>query len=208
MTFLSVAKEHGLDNDFVLFTLLAYSGCRIGELQALKWSDIDFEEHTIRITKTYYNPNNNKRSYKLTPPKTDSSIRTISIDPTVIKLLQDHETVQDELKQINHEFYIDNNFVFTGNEGYPMVYRTIANRMIRLMAMTGIKKHITPHSFRHTHTSLLIEANVHIKEIQERLGHADIATTMNIYAAMTKDMKKEASTRFSNLMKDFSKILD
>lgn len=209
MTFLSVAKEHGLDNDFVLFTLLAYSGCRIGELQALKWSDIDFEEHTIRITKTYYNPNNNKRSYKLTPPKTDSSIRTISIDPTVIKLLQDHETVQDELKQINHEFYIDNNFVFTGNEGYPMVYRTIANRMIRLMAMTGIKKHITPHSFRHTHTSLLIEANVHIKEIQERLGHADIATTMNIYAAMTKDMKKEASTRFSNLMKDFSiNILD
>ena len=209
MTFLSVAKEHGLDNDFVLFTLLAYSGCRIGELQALKWSDIDFEAHTIRITKTYYNPNNNKRSYKLTPPKTDSSIRTISIDPAVIKLLQDHKTVQDELKQINHEFYIDNNFVFTGNEGYPMVYRTIANRMIRLMAMTGIKKHITPHSFRHTHTSLLIEANVHIKEIQERLGHADIATTMNIYAAMTKDMKKEASTRFSNLMKDFSiNILD
>ena len=209
MTFLSVAKEHGLDNDFVLFTLLAYSGCRIGELQALKWSDIDFEAHTIRITKTYYNPNNNKRSYKLTPPKTDSSIRTISIDPAVIKLLQDHKNIQDELKQINHEFYVDNNFVFTGNEGYPMVYRTIANRMIRLMAMTGIKKHITPHSHRHTHTSLLIEANVHIKEIQERLGHADIATTMNIYAAMTKDMKKEASTRFSNIMKDFSiNILD
>lgn len=209
MTFLSVTKEHGLDNDFVLFTLLAYSGCRIGELQALKWSDINFEAHTIRITKTYYNPNNNKRSYKLTPPKTDSSIRTISIDPAVIKLLQDHKSVQDELKQINQEFYIDNNFVFTGNEGYPIVYRTAADRMIRLMGKTGIKKHVTPHSFRHTHTSLLIEANVHIKEIQERLGHADIATTMNIYAAMTKDMKKEASTRFSNLMKDFSiNILD
>src|SRR5699024_9854989 len=204
MTFLSVAKEHGLDNDFVLFTLLAYSGCRIGELQALKWTDIDFKAHTIRITKTYYNPNNNKRSYKLTPPKTDSSIRTISIDPAVIKLLQDHKNIQDELKQINHEFYVDNNFVFTGNEGYPMVYRTVADRMIRLMTMTDVKKHITPHSFRHSHVALLIEANVHIKEIQERCGHADIATTMNIYAAMTKDMKKEASTRFSNLMKDFS----
>ena len=204
MTFLSGAKEHGLDNDFVLFTLLAYSGCRIGELQALKWSDIDFKAHTIRITKTYYNPNNNKRSYKLTPPKTDSSIRTLSIDPAVIKLLQDHKNIQDELKQINHEFYVDNNFVFTGNEGYPMVYRTVADRMIRLMAMTDVKKHITPHSFRHSHVALLIEANVHIKEIQERCGHADIATTMNIYAAMTKDMKKEASTRFSNLMKDFS----
>lgn len=206
-TFLSLTKEHGLDNDFVLFSLLAYSGCRIGELQSLKWSDIDFKENTIRITKTYYNPNNNKRSYKITPPKTEDSIRKLSIDPMIIKLLQQHQATQNELKALNHEFYIDNNFVFTGNEGYPMVYRTVADRMIRLMAKTDINKHITPHSFRHTHTSLLIEANVHIKEIQERLGHADIATTMDIYAHMTKGIKKEASTRFSNLMKDFSGTL-
>ena len=206
-TFLAVAKGNGLDNDFLVFTLLAYSGMRVGELQALKWSDIDFDDHTIRITKTYYNPNNNKRSYKLQTPKTDSSIRTISIDPSVIKLLHDHRDNQNDLKNTNHDFYVDSNFIFTGNEGYPMVYRTIANRMARILDKTDIQKHVTPHSFRHTHTSLLIEANVHIKEIQERCGHADIATTMNVYASMTKDIKKEASTRFSNLMKDFSGTL-
>jgi len=53
----------------------------------------------------------------------------------------------------------------------------------------------------------LIEAGVHIKEIQERLGYSDINKTMDIYAHMTKNMKKEASTKFSNLMKDLSKNL-
>ncbi|PFN31010.1 integrase [Bacillus cereus] len=52
-----------------------------------------------------------------------------------------------------------------------------------------------------------MEANVHIKEIQERLGHSDINTTMDIYAHMTKNIKKEASNKFSNLMKDLSKNL-
>lgn len=49
-----------------------------------------------------------------------------------------------------------------------------------------------------------MEVDVHIKEIQERLGHSDIKTTMDIYAHMTKNLKKEASTKFSNLMKDLS----
>ncbi|MES9737025.1 tyrosine-type recombinase/integrase, partial [Peribacillus frigoritolerans] len=50
-----------------------------------------------------------------------------------------------------------------------------------------------PHSFRHTHTSLLIEAGVGVKEIQQRLGHTDINTTMNIYAHMTANMEEKAS---------------
>ncbi|WP_223280659.1 tyrosine-type recombinase/integrase [Virgibacillus halodenitrificans] len=81
----------------------------------------------------------------------------------------------------------------------------ISIRMQRLLMKTNISKHVTPHSFRHTHTSLLIEANVHIKEIQERLGHSDINTTMDIYAHMTRNLKKEASTKFGNLMKTLSK---
>lgn len=54
-------------------------------------------------------------------------------------------------------------------------------RMERLLNMTNINKNVTPPSFRNTHTSLLIEADVHIKEIQERLGHSDINTTIDIY---------------------------
>jgi integrase len=85
--FLSVAKEHGLSMDHLLFATLAYTGMRSGELLALKWSDINFQKKTLRITKTYYNPNNNNTDYKLGSPKTKNSIRIIMIDDKLAALL-------------------------------------------------------------------------------------------------------------------------
>ncbi|WP_240733104.1 tyrosine-type recombinase/integrase [Jeotgalibacillus sp. S-D1] len=64
--------------------------------------------------------------------------------------------------------------------------KLVAIRLQRLLRKLEINKYITPYSFRHTHTSLLIEAGAGLKEVQERLGHSDINTTMNIYAHMTK----------------------
>lgn len=209
--FLLMAKNKGLDNDLLTFTTLAYTGLRVGELLALKWSDIDFDAHTLRVSKTYFNASNNLREYELLTPKTNESIRTITIDEIVINLLLDHQDKQEQIKKENEPFYKDEGFIFTNNQGYPRLVRHVGYRMERLLKMVNNgkdedeKKHVTPHSFRHTHTSLLIEANVHIKEIQERLGHSDINTTMDIYAHMTKEIKKEASARFSNLMKDLSK---
>src|SRR5690606_15759577 len=205
--FLTVTKTYGLENDLLAFTMLAYTGLRIGEMLALKWSDIDFEANTLRVIKTYYNPTNNKMKYQLLTPKTDGSIRTITIDPIIINLLTAHKLEQNRIKKENSPFYLDNDFIFTTNEGYTKTIKHFAIRMERILKKTNIKKHVTPHSFRHTHTSLLIEANVHIKEIQERLGHSDINTTMDIYAHMTKNIKKEASMKFANLMKDLSNNL-
>ncbi|WP_257009734.1 tyrosine-type recombinase/integrase [Evansella halocellulosilytica] len=111
------------------------------------------------------------------------------------------------LKKENEPFYKDNGFIFATNEGYPKTIKAVAIRLQRVLKNTSIDKHITPHSFRHTHTSLLIEANVHIKEIQERLGHSDINTTMDIYAHMTKNLKKEAVDKFHGFMLGISKNL-
>ncbi|MGH0950470.1 tyrosine-type recombinase/integrase [Bacillus mycoides] len=205
--FLTVAKNEGLEGDLLAFTMLAYTGLRIGEMVALKWSDIDLDNQTLRVIKTYYNPTNNKLKYTILPPKTECSIRTITIDPLLIDLLQLHKQEQKKVKEENKPFYNNNDFIFSTNEGYPKTIKHLSIRMQRLLKKTCIQKQVTPHSFRHTHTSLLIEANVHIKEIQERLGHSDINTTMDIYAHMTKNIKKEASNKFSNLMKDLSKNL-
>lgn len=59
---------------------------------------------------------------------------------------------------------------------------------------------ITPHGFRHTHCSLLFESGASIKEVQERLGHKDIKTTMNIYAHVTPKSIKETGDRFAKFM--------
>lgn len=205
--FLEVAKyHHSPQNSFEVFTTLAYTGMRAGELLALKWSDIDFENNTISITKTYYNPNNNKKHYQILTPKTESSIGKISVDPHVIQLLKDYKVnVQDTWK---NELYVDNNFVFTDVNGYPLVIKKLSTWIQTIMKKTDItNKHISTHSFRHTHCALLIEAGVHIKEIQERLRHKDINTTMNIYAKITNSYKKDASQKFSKLMENVSKEL-
>ncbi|NJH67192.1 tyrosine-type recombinase/integrase [Staphylococcus agnetis] len=204
--FLKVAKyNHSPQNSFEVFSTLAYTGLRAGELIALKWSDIDFENNTISITKTYYNPNNNKKKYQILTPKTDSSIGKISVDPKIIMLLKDYKVnVQDKWK---NELYVDNNFVFTDNNGYPLVIKKLQLWIKAILKKTNINKNISTHSFRYTHCALLIEAGVHIKEIQERLRHKDINTTMNIYAKITNSYKKDASQKFSQLMENATKEL-
>ena len=73
--------------------------------------------------------------------------------------------------------------------------------MARMLKLSGLNEELTPHSLRHTHTSLLAEARVGLEEIMERLGHADDEITRKVYLHVTKTMKKEASQKFSELMK-------
>lgn len=83
-------REHGLDLDLECFCLLAFSGIRSGELCALNWSDIEFDNNEIRIIKTLYNEDNNMRNYESTPSKTEGSIRSVTIENEIIQLLRSH----------------------------------------------------------------------------------------------------------------------
>ncbi|MGN7403511.1 tyrosine-type recombinase/integrase [Cytobacillus praedii] len=205
-TFLETAKDHGEVDDYVIFLTLAWTGLRAGELVALKWKDINFNECTINITKTYYNPTNNTKKYKLLPPKTDGSIRKIDVEEEVISALKKHLLKQKELKlEVGKEYY-DKDFVFVRFNppyyGYPHFVKTIENRMESLLKKTpSIEKRLTPHSLRHTHTSLLAEAGVELLQIMDRLGHTEDETTTQVYLHITKDRKKEASQKFAQLMR-------
>ncbi|MBD7966248.1 site-specific integrase [Fictibacillus norfolkensis] len=200
--FLNLSNTDGLEMDQLVFTTLSYTGLRIGELLALKWADVDLGQGKLRVTKTLYNPTNNYEKYELLTPKTSGSIRTIRIDDMLVNMLNKHRIRQNEIKLKNRKIYKDSGFIFARDDGHPQLRKVIETRLKRLLKKAGIEKNITPHSFRHTHTSLLIEAGVGVKEIQQRLGHTDINTTMNIYAHMTANMEEKASQQFSKLMKD------
>ena len=200
--FLKTAQKQGLD--YEAFRLLSFSGMRVGELCALKWSDLNFTDNTLRITKTYYNPNNNIKKYELLTPKTKTSIRTIDIDPGVMEDLKRLKTRQAELKIKHRNCYHDEDFVFVyfhNNYGYPLKIKTIENHMAQLLKFAGLNNNLTPHSLRHTHTSLLAEAGAGLEAIMQRLGHKNDDTTRNIYLHVTKPVKKETSQKFSELMK-------
>jgi integrase len=199
--FLKLAETDGLVLDHLIFTVLSYTGLRIGELLALKWTDFNEKQATIRITKTIYNPTNNFEKYQLLTPKTKGSVRTIDIDETLVTMLKKHRVKQNEIKLKNRLIYLDNGFIFAREDGHPQLRKVMETRLKRLLKKAGIGKNITPHSFRHTHASLMVEAGANIKEVMDQLGHTDTKTTMMIYTHVTQSMKEKTSHQFSKLMK-------
>ena len=203
--FFGVVERDGMDFDKEVFTLLLYSGMRLGELLALKESDLIGDE--IRITKTLYVPNNNMREYELLTPKTKGSIRTIDLDTAVIELLKVRIDLNHTKRKImldSKSEYNDEGFIFCRDNGYPYIQKNFNIRMQRILRKTSIAKPLTPHCFRHTHISLLVEAGVDINTIMRRVGHDDMETTMKIYTHITDKMKKDAAekikTHFSNVL--------
>lgn len=169
---------------------------------SLKWSDINFVENTIRITKTLYNENNNMKSYEITPPKTKGSIRTIQMEPEIMNLLQLHKKRQIKIKlRIGNllEDYHNEDFVFCRENSYPFAPANILRRMNRLLTKTSIQKHATPHIFRYTMISMMAEAKIDVATIMKRVGHEDINNTMKIYTHVTNKTKEDASDKVRNL---------
>ncbi|MFU2014514.1 tyrosine-type recombinase/integrase [Peribacillus butanolivorans] len=122
----------------------------------LKWGDFNEKQGSIRVTKTLYNPNNHFEKYQLLTPKTKGSVRTIRIDEMLINMLKKHRLKQNENKLKNRLVYQDNGFIFARENGHPQLRKVIETWLKRLLKKAEIEKNITPHSFRHTHTSLLI----------------------------------------------------
>ncbi|MEI2400424.1 site-specific integrase [Paenibacillus sp. FSL H8-0259] len=202
--FLETARVHGLDRDYEIFHTLAYTGIRVGELCALMDSAANAKESTIKINKTLYNPNNNSTQYVLNTPKTKSSIREIIVDEEVINNITNLQKYNEMEKAIKKEAYHDHGFIFCKRgqfAGYPEVIKMIQLRMARLLRIAGLSLELTPHSLRHTHTSLCAEAGVSLEQIMERLGHKDDKITKTIYLHITKPKKKEASQKFTELMR-------
>ncbi|AUJ25216.1 site-specific integrase [Virgibacillus dokdonensis] len=169
--FLKTAYKQGLHLDHPIFLTLAYTGIRIGELCTLKESDLQIKNGTyfLNINKTYYNPKKNIKQYELVTPKTKNSVRKIDLDEMVIKVLQELMEFNAKVKEEFADEYYDKGYMFVNTTtylGYPIYPKVIEQRMKRLLKLANLKnKTISPHTLRHTHTSLLAEAGVSIERI-------------------------------------------
>lgn len=177
-------KKYSYYFDYVLYSVLLATGCRFGEAVALTWSDIDFENATIDINKSY-----NRLVDIVGTPKSKAGYRVISIDQKTINLLRLYKNRQRQL------------FSEVGGKAPKVVFATptrkYQNTAIRQDALDRRLKEIgcprfTFHAFRHTHASLLLNAGISYKELQYRLGHATLAMTKDIYSHLSKDKEKEA----------------
>lgn len=205
LIFLDTAYKFGVPLDYEIFTMLAYTGIRIGELEGLQEQAFKPSINKIKIIKNYTNETNNYKKFELGPPKTTSSIRELEIDPEITTMMLGLIEKSKMIKHNNPTHY-DQGFIFGQQKGrylgYPIPEAVINKRMKRIIRISGLDKDLSPHSMRHTFTSLMAEAGVSLEQVMEMLGHANDKMTTRVYLHTTKPKKRDAVEKYSNLLKN------
>lgn len=159
----------------IIFQMLFWLGCRVGELLALTSQDIDFENGTVNISKTYYR--RNQTDY-VTPPKTESSNRKITIPKFLAEEMKD---------------FVDRQYGLTPEDRiFPITDRAIQKKMKQKTNQAKLKP-IRVHDLRHSHIALLIEKGMQPLVIAQRVGHDSVNTTMNIYGHLYPNKQKQVA---------------
>ena len=208
---------------YPVFATMLGTGMRVGEVTGLRWEDVDFEQNTININHTlvYFSREGQGKGlyFAINTPKTKASERTIPMIESVREALLIEKAYQEDMgiKSVaTVDGYTD--FIFVnrfGNVQHQGTLNKALRRIIRDCNEEIIDSHkgndepvllpkFSCHILRHTFTTRLCEADVNIKVIQSALGHSDVRTTLDIYADVTKDLKREEFEAFDDFMKSNS----
>ena len=182
--FYQIIEQVNNDDMKLMLKLLFWTGLRIGEARALKSDDIDFENKTISVTKTYTHL---KGKDVITTPKTKGSIRTIKIDDILAKDIKEY---------LDKALYIiDDDFIFRHQ-------KTSYTAKFKKVVLKVLKKDLRIHDLRHSHASFLINNGVDVLLISKRLGHTNTTMTLNTYSHLYPDKEGEAIDLINKIKKD------
>lgn len=217
-----VAKNPFFYKWFPFFTFLLGTGCRIGEAIGVRWDDIDLENRVIDINHslTYYSRSDDsfKCEFRVSEPKTEAGTRIIPMMQQVYNVLKDEYERQEE-----EGFCVENvdgmtNFVFTNRFGMPHNPAAVNRAIKRIVDAHNSEEEVKAkkekrdpvmipsfscHIFRHTFASRFCENETNVKVIQEVMGHADVSTTMNIYADVNQDVTRASIEKLAKNMNVF-----
>lgn len=207
---------------YPFFMFLLGTGCRIGEAIGIRWDDIDFDNRIISVNHslTYYHRSDDsfRCEFRVSEPKTEAGVRFIPMMPQVYDVLKGEYERQKAEGFCSCNIDGMTNFVFTNRFGNPHNPAAV-NRAIKRIVDThnaeeeveAKKKRREPvmiprfscHIFRHTFASRFCEHETNIKVIQEVMGHADVSTTMNIYAEANPDVTRASIEKLAKNMDVF-----
>jgi integrase len=161
------------------------TGMRKSELLGLRWRNVDLYNRSLSVLDTIVKQPDG--DVVESSPKTDSSRRAIGLSPRTVEWLKDHK------KQ--HE---PNEFVCERDNGDHLYHRNLSNKLEAKVRQSGVTE-ITFHELRHSHATILLGMGKHPKKVQERLGHSDISTTLNLYSHVSPTMQKEMAEDFDEI---------
>lgn len=182
----------------VLIRLALVTGMRRGELLGLTWPCVGTDTISIRYQEQY----SPKKGYYLGTPKTQTSIRTISLDCTTLKVLNDWRYYQQAYaEQLGNQFQNPNRLVLTNAFGtfvHPDNFR--CRHWAAMCKAADLPTGCTLHSLRHTAATLMLQAGVDIKTCAQRLGHANATMLLKVYAHVLSENDAKAADTLAGLI--------
>ena len=193
--FLQAIKGHRYE---ALFSTALFSGAREGEILGLQWPQVDLSKGTITIKHQLQKVRGSNGEYTLVPTKNSKS-RTITVAPYVVAVLRGVKRRQLENKMLHGVCWEDSGFVFTDELGRHLKHQTVYLDFKEIMKEIGCPD-IRFHDLRHSYAVVSIKAGDPIKTVQENLGHATAAFTLDVYGHVTDQMKKESASRMEQFI--------
>ena len=178
-----------------LFTLPATTGMRRGEVLGVRNADIDLDRGELSVVQSIVVVGGRPT---VSTPKTSRSVRSVSLDPGTIAILRSHRIRTIE-RQLADGVTAEGDLVFTDQHG-KVIKPDWMSRTFRSLAEEAGLPHIRLHDLRHTWATLALRNGTHPKIVQERLGHANISTTLNTYSHVTAGMQAQAVEDIANLI--------
>lgn len=179
----------------LLFTVLFFTGLRLGEALALTWKDIDFSSNTIHITKSVYV---NKGISHISTTKTKAGTRRIVINK---KLSQELQHWQEHQKHLLEKFTSDSlTLQVFQSSPITITKNSVEKQYKKILERDNTLKKIRIHDFRHSHASLLINQGEDYLVVKERLGHTSITTTIDTYSYLYPSKQKDLADKLDDLL--------
>ena len=179
---LDAAAEDRLE---ALYVLAVHTGMRQGELLALRWQDVDMENAVVSVRRTLTRSGG---KVAFSEPKTKKSRRSIRLAPQATEALRAHLERQLRDMEILGDRYRDQGLEFTTDTGAPINPSNLRQRSFAPLLKRAGLPHMRFHDLRHTCATLLLSRGVHPKFVQELLGHATIAITLDTYSHVMPSM--------------------
>lgn len=185
-SFLASVEDH---HHGVLFRVAAMTGLRRAEVCGLRWADVDLEAGVLRVRQTITTVDHVPT---VGEPKTARSRRTLDVDQQTVATLRAHRTAQLEQRMLMGAGWTDHGLVFAMPDGRPWNPDVITRRFDLLVRASDLPR-IRLHDLRHSHATHLLAVGVNPKVVSERLGHASVAFTLDVYGHVLPGQQADAA---------------
>ena len=185
-----------------LYKIALFTGLREGEALSLGWEHIDFQAGTLTVKRQLRREQKKGGEYYFSPPKNNKS-RCLTLAPSVIQLFRLQKLEQNSTRMEAGDAWEEHGLIFTNQTGGYLSYRTVYDCFKRIVRNIGAPA-TRFHDLRHTFAVASIKSGDDIKTVQENLGHATAAFTLDVYGHVTKQMKQDSAARMEQFIKSVS----